>query len=139
MDKQRLMGYQKLKREQGLLLRRIMALQEKEIPVVAGKVKASSRDFPYTEHRISVQMYDPVEADRIGRMLRIYRGRQERVGRQMLEVEGFINGIGDPEVRQIFEMRFIEGRKLREIAGEVNLDRSSIGKKINRYLQIMQC
>ena len=81
MDKQRLMGYQKLKREQGLLLRRIMALQEKEIPVVAGKVKASSRDFPYTEHRVSVQMYDPVEADRIGRMLRIYRGRQERVGR----------------------------------------------------------
>lgn len=139
MDKQRLMGYQKLKREQGLLLRRIMALQVKEIPVVAGKVKASSRDFPYTEHRVSVQMYDPVEADRIGRMLRIYRGRQERVGRQMLEVEGFINGIGDPEVRQIFEMRFIEGRKLREIAGEVNLDRSSIGKKINRYLQIMQC
>ncbi len=139
MDKQRLMGYQKLKREQGLLLRRIMALQEKEIPVVAGKVKASSRDFPYTEHQVSVQMYDPVEADRIGRMLRIYRGRQERVGRQMLEVEGFINGIGDPEVRQIFEMRFIEGRKLREIAGEVNLDRSSIGKKINRYLQIMQC
>ncbi len=139
MDKQRLMGYQKLKREQELLLRRIVALQEKEIPVVAGKVKASSRDFPYTEHRVSVQMYDPVEADRIGRMLRIYRGRQERVGRQMLEVEGFINGIGDPEVRQIFEMRFIEGRKLREIAGEVNLDRSSIGKKINRYLQIMQC
>lgn len=135
MDKQRLMGYQKLKREQGLLLRRIMALQEKEIPVVAGKVKASSRDFPYTEHRVSVQMYDPVEADRIGRMLRIYRGRQERVGRQMLEVEGFINGIGDPEVRQIFEMRFIEGRKLREIAGEVNLELSTISVKISRFLK----
>lgn len=135
MDKQRLMGYQKLKREQGLLLRRIMALQEKEIPVVAGKVKASSRDFPYTEHRVSVQMYDPVEADRIGRMLRIYRGRQERVGRQMLEVEGFINGIGDPEMRLIFEMRFIEGRKLREIAGEVNLELSTISVKISRFLK----
>lgn len=135
MDKQRLMGYQKLKREQGLLLRRIMALQEKEIPVVAGKVKASARDFPYTEHRVSVQMYDPAEADRIGRMLRIYRERQERVGRQMLEVEGFINGIGDPEMRLIFEMRFIEGRKLREIAGEVNLELSTISVKISRFLK----
>ena len=47
MDKQSLMGYQKLKREQALLLRRMKVLREKEVPVVMGKVKASSCDFPY--------------------------------------------------------------------------------------------
>ncbi len=139
MDKQSLMGYQKLKREQELLLRRIQTLQKKEVPVVVGKVKASSCDFPYTEHRVSVQMNEPVAAEQVRRMLRIYREREAKVGQQMLQIEEFIHGIDDTEIRQIFEMRFIEGRKLREVAGEVNLDRSSIGKKINRYLQIMQC
>lgn len=135
MDKQSLMGYLKLKREQELLLRRIGALQKKEVPVVTGKVKASSRDFPYLEHRISVQMDEPVESDRIKRMFRIYRERQEKIGQQMLQIEEFINGIDDPEIRQIFEMRFIEGRKLREIAEVVHLERSVIGKKITHFLQ----
>lgn len=136
MDKQSLMDYQKLKREQELLLRRIEALQKKEVRVVTGKVKASSRDFPYTEHRVSVQMDEPVESDRIKRMLRIYRERQEKIGQQMLQIEEFINGIDDPEIRQIFEMRFIEGRKLREIASAVNRDLSGIGKKVNNFLQL---
>ncbi len=136
MDKQSLMGYQKLKREQELLLRRIETLQKKEVPVVVGKVKASSRDFPYLEHRISVQMDEPVESDRIKRMFRIYRERQEKIGQQMLQIEEFINGISDPEIRQIFEMRFIEGRKLREIASAVNRDLSGIGKKVNNFLQL---
>lgn len=136
MDKQSLMGYQKLKREQELLLQRIEALQKKEVPVVTGKVKVSSRDFPYLEHRISVQMDEPVESDRIKRMFRIYRERQEKIGQQMLQIEEFINGISDPEIRQIFEMRFIEGRKLREIASAVNRDLSGIGKKVNNFLQL---
>lgn len=110
MDKQDLMEYQKLKREQFLLLRRIEALQEKDVPIVAGKVKASSKEFPYTEYRVSVQMHEPVEIDRINRMIQIYEERQEKVEQQMLEIETFIDGIEDAEIRQIFEMRFIEGR-----------------------------
>lgn len=135
MDKQSLMGYQKLKREQALLLARIVMLEEKEVPVVAGKVKASSCDFPYTEHRVSVQMSEPVESDRIKRMLRIYRERQEKIGQQMLQIEEFIHGIEDAEIRQIFEMRFIEGKTLQEIAEVVHLERSGIGKKIKNFLQ----
>lgn len=135
MDKQSLMGYQKLKREQVLLLRRMEVLRKKEVPVVTGKVKASSRDFPYIEHRLSVQMDEPVESDRIKRMFRIYRERQEKIGQQMLQIEEFINGISDPEIRQIFEMRFIEGKTLQEIAEVVHLERSGIGKKIKNFLQ----
>lgn len=136
MDKQDLMEYQKLKREQALLFRRITALQEKDVPIVAGKVKASSKEFPYTEHRISVQMHEPVEIDRINRMIKIYEERQKKVEQQMLEIETFIDGIEDAEIRQIFEMRFIEGRKLREIASAVNRDLSGIGKKVNNFLQL---
>ncbi|MDE7298152.1 MAG: sigma-70 family RNA polymerase sigma factor [Lachnospiraceae bacterium] len=136
MDKQRLMEYQKLKREQELLARRLDALRARELPVVAGKVKASSREFPYTEHRVSVQMDEPAAADRVRRMQKIYQERQERIERQMLEIEEFIDRIGDAETRQIFEMRFIEGLKLREIANMANRDLSGIGKKINSFLKV---
>ncbi len=136
MDKQHLMEYQKLKREQELLARRMEALAARELPVITGKVKASSREFPYTEHRVSVQMDEPEAAERIWRMQKIYRERQERVGQQMLEIEEFIDGIEDAETRQIFEMRFMEGRKLREIAQKMNRDRSGIGKKVNSFLQL---
>ncbi len=136
MDKQSLMGYQKLKREQELLLRRIETLQKKEVPVVGGKVKASSCDFPYTEHRVSVQMYEPVVADQIKRMIQIYKERQKKVEQQMLEIETFIDEIDDTEIRQIFELRFVEGRKLWEIAEKMNQDRSGIGKKINNFFQL---
>lgn len=125
-----------MKQEQELLLRRIKALQAKDVPIVAGKVKASSREFPYTEYRVGVQMYEPVEADRINRMIQIYKERQKKVEQQMLEIETFIDGIEDAEIRQIFEMRFIEGRKLREIADAVNRDLSGIGKKVNSFLQL---
>ncbi len=135
MDKQDLMEYQKLKREQMLLFRRIKALQAKDVPIVAGKVKASSREFPYTEHRVSVQMHEPVEIARINRMMQIYKERQKKVEQQMLEIETFIDSIEDTEIRQIFEMRFIEGRKLWEIAEVVHLERSVIGKKITHFLQ----
>ncbi|MCI8644313.1 MAG: sigma-70 family RNA polymerase sigma factor [Lachnospiraceae bacterium] len=134
MDKQSLMGYQKLKREQALLLRRMKVLREKEVPVVMGKVKASSCDFPYIEHRLNVQMDEPVESDRIKRMLRIYRERQEKIGQQMLQIEEFIHGIEDAEIRQIFELRFIEGWKQEQIAKAIHLERSSVSKKISAYM-----
>lgn len=136
MDKHRLMEYQKLKREQALLLRRITALQAKDVPIVTGKVKASSRDFPYTEHRVSVQMHEPVEADRIIRMKQIYEARQKKVEQQMLEIETFIDGIDDTEIRQIFELRFIEGQKQEQIAKVMHLERSSVSRKISAYFQL---
>ncbi len=136
MDKQDLMEYQKLKREQALLLRRIKALQAKDVPIVTGKVKASSREFPYTEHRVSVQMHEPVESDRIKRMMQIYKERQKKVEQQMLEIETFIDGIDDTEIRQIFELRFIEGQKQEQIAKVMHLERSSVSRKISAYFQL---
>lgn len=130
------MEYRKLKHEQTLLHQRIKKLKEKDVPIVAGKVKASSQNFPYMEQRISVQMSEPATAARLVQMQQIYEERQKKIEQQMLEIEKFIDKIRDSETRQIFEMRFIEGRNLREIAEKMNQDRSSIGKKINNFLQL---
>lgn len=47
----------------------------RDIPVVAGKVKGSSNNFPYIPRRFGVQMNDPVEVDKSRK--RIARWQQE--------------------------------------------------------------
>jgi len=65
----------------------------------------------------------------------ILEKRLETCSNELLRIEQFIDRIKDSELRQIFEMRYIEGKKLREIAEAMNEDRSGIGKKITEYLQ----
>lgn len=52
----------------------------------------------------------------------------------MLQIEEFINGIDDTEIRQIFELRFIEGQKQEQIAKVMHLERSSVSRKISAYM-----
>ncbi len=136
MEKAELEQYVKLKREVESLCGRVDRLRNREVPVVAGKVQASAKDFPWTQIRASVQMYDPKINDEINKASDLLRKRIERCSTEMVRVERFIDGIQDSELRQIFQMRYIDGMKLREIAGQMNMDLSGIGKKITAHLQL---
>ena len=136
MTKKELEQYSKLKKEIGTLECKIDKLREKDIPEVMGVVQSSEPYFPYLPCRMSVKMYEPKQADTIEKMLDILEKRVERCNKEMLKIEKFIDQIADSELRQIFEWRYIEGKKLREIAKEMNLDRSVIGKKITKYCNL---
>lgn len=135
MTKQELEQYCKIKREIAYLQKRIDKWESKDIPEVAGTVQASDANFPYTPYRVTVQMHDPKQNDAVKETISILEKRLEKCSEELLRIEQFIDRIRDSELRQIFEMRYIEGKKLREIADELNLDRSGIGKKITEYLQ----
>lgn len=136
MTKKELEQYSKLKKEIGTLECKIDKLREKEISEVMGVVQSSEPYFPYLPCRMVVKMYEPKQADTIEKMLSILEKRVERCNEEIIKIEKFIDQIVDSELRQIFEWRYIEGKKLREIAKEINFDRSSIGKKITAYLQL---
>lgn len=136
MDKETLGQYLSLKKEIKKLERDISRLEEKEVPCVVGKVRGSSREFPYTERGFQVEMDDPVEADRLRKLKIVKRKRLELAQSQRLAIEEFVAGIDRSDVRLIFEMIFIEGKKQNEVAKILNMDRSSISKKVNRYLQL---
>ncbi len=135
MDKKELEQYCKLKKEIGYLRNRLDRLYGRDIPVVAGKVQASERFYPCIRKHVSVQMYEPAANDKLNEAIAILEERQRRCSEKMLEVERYIDGIGDSELRQIFGMRYIEGMKLREIADKVNLDLSVVSKKITSYIE----
>ena len=136
MTKKELEQYSKLKKEIGTLECKIDKLREKDIPVVMGVVQSSEPYFPYLPCRMAVKMYEPKQADTIEQLLDILEKRVERCNEEMIKIEKFIDQIADSELRQIFEWRYMEGKKLREIAKEFNQDLSGIGKKITSYLQL---
>lgn len=136
MTKKELEQYCKLKKEIGYLRNRLDRLYGRDIPVAAGKVQASERSYPCIRKHVSVQMYEPEANDKLNEAIAILEERQRRCNEKMLEIERYIDSIWDSELRQIFGMRYIEGMKLREIAEQMNLDLSGIGKKITSYLQV---
>lgn len=134
MTKEDLEQYCKLEREIAYLQRRLDKLYDKEVPEISGKVQASSPEFPCIMRRVTVKMYEPKAEAARNEVIALLEDRQRRCEEKMLEVEQYIDKIEDAELRQIFEMRYMEGKKLHEIAEKLNQERSGIGKKIRNYL-----
>lgn len=137
MDKVRLNQLRPLKKELELIDKKLDRLYERQenVPVVMGKVTGSSTDFPYIEVRTSVQMNEPREADEISKQILIKKKRRGQVEKLITETEQFIAEIPDSVDRQIFELRYIDGLKQREVAEAVSLDRSRVSRRIDEYLK----
>ena len=136
MDKKTLKKYKPNKDRLIRIENQIQELCEREATVVMGKVTGSSADFPYTEVRTSVQMYDPYEEENVRRQIRRKEADRLLILKEQKEVEDYINGIDDPEIKEIFELHYLEGKKQSEVAEIVNIDRSYVSKKISDYLKL---
>lgn len=135
MDKKTLKRYKSNKDRFIRIEEQIQELCERESTVVMGKVTGSSVDFPYTEVRTSVQMYDPYEEENIRRQIRRKEADRLRILKEQKEVEDYINGIDDPEIKEIFELSFLEGKKQIEVAEIVGYSRGRISQKIGEQLK----
>lgn len=136
MDKKTLKKYKPNKDRLIRIENQIQELCEREPTVVMGKVTGSSANFPYTEVRTSVQMYDPYKEENVRRQIRRKEADRLLILKEQKEVEDYINGIDDPEIKEIFELHYLEGKKQSEVAEIVNIDRSYVSKKISDYLKL---
>ena len=137
MDKKTLRQYRALLKEQILNDKAIDKLYDRaaKVPTVMGKVVGSSKDFPFTEMRTTVQMDEPKEADEIARRLRIRKERQEQIREAVLEIEQFIAEISDSMDRQIFEMTFLEGITQDEAGEKLGYSKGRISQRIAEVLK----
>lgn len=135
MDKRTLKRYKPNKDRLIRIENQIQELCERESTVVMGKVTGSSADFPYTEVRTSVQMYDPCEEENVRQQIRRKEADRLRILKEQEEVEDYINGIDDPEIKEIFELAFVEGKKQQEVADIVGYSRGRISQIISEYLK----
>lgn len=135
MDKGRLKKHKKNKDRLKRIDEKIEELCGREVQVVSGKVTGSSKDFPYMEVRTSVLMYEPYENDRINKRIREYEAERLVLLQEVEEVDRYIEEIKDSEVREIFELSFVEGKKQREVADTIGYSRGRISQIISEYLK----
>lgn len=135
MDKGRLKKHKKNKSRLKRIDEKIEEFCGREVQVVSGKVTGSSKDFPYTEVRTSVQMYDPEENDNLNKQIRRKEAERLALMNEINEVAEYIENIPDPEVKEIFELAFVEGKKQQEVADIVGYSRGRISQIISGYLK----
>ena len=91
MDKNKLNQYKSLQKEVPLIQKKLNKLYERRsnIQEVKGKVKASSKEFPYIETHVTVRMNEPKEYAKISKLIDINEGRLENVEEDMQRVAVF--------------------------------------------------
>lgn len=135
MDKQRLKKHKANKERLKRLEEKIQDLCSTEAEEVMGKVRGSSKDFPYTEVRTSVIMADPYEQEKIDKQIRKAEAERMLLKADIDEVDEYIEAIGDPEIKEIFELAFVDGKKQQEVADIVGYSRGRISQIISGYLK----
>lgn len=136
MDREKLKQYKAMLREQQQLEKKIDRLyaQIDKLPAVMDKVEASQKEFPYIRVHLPVQANPPEEYRRLDDRIREHEQRKEEIEELICEIETFIRLIPDSVDRQIFEMIFIDGMTQEEVGEKLNMDRSTISKRIARQL-----
>lgn len=137
MDKQRLEKHKKHKRELAMLDRQIERLYDSldKVPVVAGKVTGSGKDFPYIEERITVEMDEPQAVEDIRKRIKEKEDRRRVVLKKMKEVDAFISALPEGIEKRIFELTYQDDLKQREVADTIGYSRGRISQIISEYLK----
>lgn len=135
MNKGRLKKHKKNKDRLKRIDEKIEELCGREVQVVSGKVTGSSKDFPYTEVRTSVLMYEPYENDRINKRIREYEAERLVLLQEVEEVDQYIGEIKDSEVREIFESLYQEGISQRNVGKKVGYSQGRISQIVDDFLK----
>lgn len=77
-----------------------------------------------------------VDWDKVFRTESRYKNRLSVLQEECQEVEDFVENIPDSLIRRIFRMYYIDGLPQREVARNVHMDKSSISRKIDKFLQV---
>lgn len=134
MDKKQLELYKINERLIQRNIEKIEAEKNRDIEVVYGKVKSSMVEFPYIPTHVAVQMKEPKETHKSNRRISMWKAEIERAEQQNKEVEDFIASLSDTRAREIFSLRYIEGKKVSEIAEEMGYTKGRISQIISSNL-----
>ena len=62
--------------------------------------------------------------------------KKKELEQECVEIEEWVEAITDSITRRIFRMCFIDGRRQKDVAKAVHMDRSNVSKRIDTYLQL---
>lgn len=130
MDKQRLEAYRSNKAEILELTHRLATLAGSESLVGSSVILDCRKGYPQPQ---SVVGYD---YDLEQRRRERWEARIGKLQAEVDEVEAWIEAIPDGLTRRCFRMYYVDGLSLHKVGDKLHMDRSSVGKKMNRFLQL---
>lgn len=130
MTVQKLKQYKYLKDEIKDIEDEIKDLKNQETTDV---VKSSNSNFPYTQHSVKINGYDSFALN----LIKIKQQKKIELEQLKLEIEQFIDGIQESQIRRIIHLKYIKGHtwiKVAMILGGNNTE-ESVRKVCTRYLK----
>lgn len=137
MNKEKLNMYKPNKKELVLINRQLDRLNDRleEVPVIQGKVSGSSKDYPYIESHVTVQMAEPKASSAIKGRIREKKKRKAWLEAQISEVEEFISAMPNGIEKQVFEMVYLDDMSQGDAAEMIGYTQARVSQIINSVLK----
>lgn len=137
MNKEKLNMYKPNKKELVLINRQLDRLNDRleEVPVIQGKVSGSSKDYPYIESHVTVQMAEPKAASAIKDRIREKKKRKAWLEAEISEVEEFISAMPDGIEKQVFEMVYLDDMSQGDAAEMIGYSKGRISQIISNFVE----
>ena len=127
--------YADMRREAQMWERELDELR-KQNSVVKDTVRGSMSSFPYTSHPVTIQGV-PKPSKRFAAREKRLEERRERLAERLAEIDDFIDGLEDSQLRQIINYRYVRGynwvKTARLIGGKNSVD--AVKKRVYRFFQ----
>lgn len=137
MTKEEFRRYRTLPREREYLERRIRALERRleAVPIVKDKVQTSQKQWPYLPAHEVIDAPDPRKSYRLRKELTRYKRLLKANDQDTDDLTQLIVNIEDSRTRQVMTMRYLEGRKLMDVAARVDLTEQHVLRIINAAIK----
>ena len=104
-----------------------------------GVVKGSMLDFPYAQFQFVISgpnvKSDEKRKELIQQLLIDLKGNEQLYEDMKLDIELFLEKVTDLEMKSILQMKYVDNISLEKIGAELGYDKSSISRKIDRFLK----
>lgn len=141
LTRQILEDYAHLDKEIQMLEQKLDYYASKQLPTVHGVVQKSMTNYPYAESHLVVSGSDIKSEQEYQNKLRqkiVTLAEKKRYFDNLeIEIDDALEKLGetDLEMKQILEMKYMWGFNDEEIGKELNLERSTVTKKIKRFFK----
>lgn len=133
MTLKQLEQYEAMVREKKLWEAELDALYKKYGGPVKDTVRGSSAEYPYTEHPVTIAGIPTRPNKRILRKEERLKRRRAEVAGQLEQIEDFIDGLEDSQLRQIIHYRYIRGYSWVKTAQMMHNKESTVKMYVKRY------
>jgi len=116
------------------LLQRQIADAPNKANKVFGTVKGSSPKLPFQERGIRVSWIDWADYDRkVTGLRKKLQHRVDELMTKVVEINTFIEGVPDAEVRMILQLKYINGMSFEEIGPELGMSERTVRRKFRKW------